>query len=125
MTREVHSRYSDSALQHIQGYHAGVVNQVKEAVARDAVVVVGMSQNPFVKRTRKALTAAGISFTYLEYGSYFSKWRERLAIKLWSGWPTYPHVFVHGQLIGGFQRTEAALSDGSFKAALDAGREVS
>ena len=125
MTRDVHTNYSESALQHIEGYHAAIVNEVKQAVARDAVVVVGMSQNPSVKRVRKALTAAGISFTYLEYGSYFSHWRERLAIKLWSGWPTYPQVFVHAKLMGGCQRTEAALADGRFKAALDGGREVS
>ncbi|MFT5930783.1 MAG: monothiol glutaredoxin, partial [Oceanospirillaceae bacterium] len=24
-----------------------------------------------------------------------------LAIKMWSGWPTYPQVFVNGTLVGG------------------------
>jgi hypothetical protein len=38
-----------------------------------------------------------VAHTYLEYGSYFSKWKERLAIKLWSGWPTFPQVFVDGR----------------------------
>ena len=122
MTRDVHTNFSDSALQHIQGYHSTFVTEVKQAVAQDAVVVVGMSQNPAVKRVRNVLTEAGISFTYLEYGSYFSHWRERLAIKLWSGWPTYPQVFVHGQLFGGCQRTKEALANGSLQAALDAGR---
>jgi monothiol glutaredoxin len=28
-------------------------------------------------------------------------WQERLAIKMWSGWSTYPQVFVKGILIGG------------------------
>jgi monothiol glutaredoxin len=37
----------------------------------------------------------------LSYGNYFSKWKQRLAIKLWSGWPTYPQIFIDGKLIGG------------------------
>ena len=48
------------------------------------------------RRTREALNEAGVAHTYLEYGSYLSKWRERLAIKLWTGWPTFPQVFVRG-----------------------------
>ncbi len=51
-----------------------------------------MAQNPHVKNVRKALKNAGIDFTYLEYGSYFSQWRKRLAIKMWSGWPTFPRL---------------------------------
>ena len=122
MSRDIHQNHSESALKHIQGYHLEVVDQVKNAVAKDAVVIVGMSQNPFVRKARKALSQADIPFTYLEYGSYFSDWRPRLAIKLWSGWPSYPQVFVNGKLLGGFERLSQALSDGSFKTILDAGR---
>lgn len=99
----------------IAGFHAGLVKEVVDAVQRDPVVVVGMAQNPVVKRVRKALDEAGVAFTYIEHGSYFSKWKERLAIKLWSGWPTFPQVFVRGTLIGGNAETVAALADGSFK----------
>ncbi len=98
-------------------FHTAVVRDVEEAVARSAVVVVGMAQNPHVKNVRKALTDAGIAFTYLEYGSYFGKWKERLAIKLWTGWPTFPQVFVRGILIGGADLTKAALADGSLRSA--------
>ncbi len=94
-------------------FHADIVREVADAVAKDPVVVVGMAQNPHVKKARKALEAAGVAFTYLEYGSYFSQWKQRLAIKLWSGWPTFPQVFVRGTLLGGNDLTVAALSDGS------------
>jgi monothiol glutaredoxin len=70
---------------------------------------------------RQALDAAGVAYKYLEYGSYFSKWRERLAIKLWSGWPTFPQVFVRGTLVGGEDLTKQALADGSLKALLAGG----
>jgi monothiol glutaredoxin len=94
-------------------FHADVLAEVGAAIGKDPVVVVGMAQNPHVKNVRKALTDAKIAFTYLEYGSYFSDWRKRLAIKLWSGWPTFPQVFVRGVLLGGEDLTLAALKDGS------------
>ena len=106
----------------MQSFHLDVVSAVKDAIAKHPIVVVGMAQNPFVKRTRKALTDAGFSFEYLEYGSYVSEWRKRLAIKMWSGWPTFPQVFVHGTLIGGFDLTAAAIADGSLKKLVEAPR---
>ncbi len=105
-----------AALSVMESFHADVVREVEEAARRNDVVVVGMAQNPHVRNVRKALEAAGVAFKYLEYGSYLSKWKERLAIKLWSGWPTFPQVFVRGVLIGGEALTKAALADGTLKA---------
>ena len=85
----------------VSNFHRDVIDTVAAAVERDRVVIVGMAQNPFVKRARKQLDAEGVKYTYLEYGSYLSRWRERLALKLWAGFPTFPMVFVDGTLIGG------------------------
>ncbi|AKJ05747.1 glutaredoxin [Archangium gephyra] len=104
-----------AATEAMKGFHRDIVDQVRAAVEKDAVVVVGMAQNPVVKRVRQTLEQANIPFTYLEYGSYFGMWKQRLAIKLWSGWPTFPQVFVRGVLVGGFDDTRKALEDGSFK----------
>ncbi|HEY2516653.1 MAG TPA: glutaredoxin [Polyangiaceae bacterium] len=112
------SRIDPNAISTMEAFHADVIREVEASVSRDPVVVVGMSQNPHVKNVRKALEAAGVPFTYLEYGSYFSEWRKRLAIKLWSGWPTFPQVFVKGTLLGGEDLTKAALADGSLKSRL-------
>jgi monothiol glutaredoxin len=106
-----------AALSAMESFHPKVVRDVQESVRLDRVVVVGMAQNQHVANVRKALDAGGVAYTYLEYGSYFSKWRERLAIKLWSGWPTFPQVFMNGTLIGGEDLTKAALADGSLKSA--------
>lgn len=114
------SAATDEAASAIANFHRNVVDEVAAAVARDPVVVVGMAQNPHVKRARRALEAAGVPFTYLEYGSYFGSWRERLAIKLWSGWPTFPQVFVRGVLIGGAEETAKGLADGSLRERLSA-----
>ena len=106
----------------MSSFHADTVRDVEKAIAEGPVVVVGMAQNPHVKNVRKALADAGVKFTYLEYGSYFSKWRERLAIKLWSGWPTFPQVYIQGVLVGGEDLTKAAIADGSLKKRIDAPR---
>ncbi|MEO8878612.1 MAG: glutaredoxin domain-containing protein [Polyangiaceae bacterium] len=104
----------------IAEFQKATLDEVRAAVTKDEVVVVGMAQNPHVKNVRRALDDAGVKFTYLEYGSYFSSWKPRLAIKLWSGWPTFPQVFVKGVLIGGEDATKAAIADGSFSKRLAA-----
>jgi glutaredoxin-related protein len=106
---------STAALTAMESFHADVVRDVQEAVRREPIVVVGMAQNVHVRNVRRALDTAGMAYTYLEYGSYLSEWRKRLAIKLWSGWPTFPQVFARGVLIGGEELTKAAIADGSLK----------
>lgn len=106
------SNIEAEALEQISSFHTSVVKEVQTAVKNNKVVVVGMKQNPIVKKARKALEDAGVEFTYLEYGSYMKGWKPRLAIKLWSGWPTYPQVFVNGKLIGGCAETVKALAAG-------------
>ena len=99
--------------------HADIVSEVREAIADNAVVVVGMAMNPNPKRARKALTAAGIKHAYLEYGSYLTMWRRRNALKMWTGWPTFPMVFVRGTLIGGADDTEKLLESGELASMVD------
>ena len=110
--------YSDHTAAVAGAFHRSVVDEVTGAIERDPVVVVGMAQNPFVRKARRALEEAGIAFTYLEYGSYLSEWKPRLAIKMWSGWPTFPQVFVRGVLIGGCDELKAAIADGTLAASL-------
>ena len=118
----VHPEQTPAAQAFIGKFHPAILEEVRSTVASQAVVVVGMAINPVVKKARKALDAAQIQYTYLEYGSYFSGWRERLVIKMWSGWPLFPQVFVQGALVGGGDETLAALEDGSFAALLEKGR---
>lgn len=100
--------------------HAEVLDEVRAAVAREPLLVVGMAGNPFVGRARRALKGAGVEHAYLGYGSYVSQWRRRNALKLWSGWPTFPMVFVRGQLIGGATDLEALIASGELQRLLAA-----
>ena len=99
----------------IATHKQAIVQEVMAAVRDNAVVVVGMGQNPFPKKARAALQGAGQAFKYLEYGNYFSRWRERNALKVWTGWPTFPMVFVKGTLVGGFKDLQALIDSGEFK----------
>ena len=112
--------YTERTAGKVSDFHRDVLDQVAKAVEGDPVVVVGMAQNPFVRKARKALADADIAFTYLEYGSYLSAWKPRLAIKMWSGWPTFPQVFVRGVLLGGFDELQQAIGDGTLRERLDA-----
>lgn len=95
--------------------HADIVGEVQAAIAAHAVVVVGMAWNPFPKKACRILAAAGIAHRYLEYGSYASQWRRRNALKMWTGWPTFPMVFVRGVLVGGASELERLAASGELK----------
>jgi glutaredoxin-related protein len=92
-----------------------IVREVQGAIASNDVVVVGMAGNPFPRKARKALDAIGQPYRYLQYGSYLSDWRRRNALKMWTGWPTFPMVFVKGQLVGGSSELEALIASGALK----------
>ena len=108
---KIHPAIRDTVANHEQA----IVREVQAAMAANAVVVVGMKMNPFPKQARKALDAAGVAHHYLEYGSYVSQWRQRNALKLWSGWPTMPIVFVKGMLVGGANDLKKLIANGELK----------
>ena len=98
--------------QHIAAAHAGIVREVQDAVAATDVVVVGMAHNPMPRRARKTLDGIGQHYAYLAFGSYFSQWRRRNALKMWTGWPTFPMIFVKGVLVGGADDLQALVDSG-------------
>jgi len=111
MRKTLGNEFLDSkASKFISDFHSATVKEVEEAVKSNKIVVVGMAQNPFCKKAVKALAEKKMAFKYLEYGGYLSMWKPRLAIKLWSGWPTYPQVFIDGKLLGGFKELSAWLA---------------
>ena len=96
----------------IASYRSDILKEVQAAVAANDIVVVGMSMNPFPKKARKALDAAGLAYKYLEYGSYLGEYRRRLALKMWTGWPTFPMVYVKGVLVGGAEDVAKLIASG-------------
>ena len=109
------SKVESHALKSISNFHADIVREVKMNIAQNKIVVIGMAQNPVVGKAKKILDAAKLDYKYLSYGSYLAGWKPRLAIKLWSGWPTFPQVFIDGNLIGGAADLETWLKTHSLK----------
>jgi monothiol glutaredoxin len=99
----------------VAGWNHTIVEEVKAALQANAVVIVGMGINPWPAKARKALDAIGQPYKYLEYGSYLKMWRPRSALKMWTGWPSFPMVFVKGTLVGGYSDLKALIDSGELK----------
>jgi len=96
----------------IANNHADIVQEVQAAIAKNDIVIVGMEQNPMPKKARRILDRQQLGYKYLEYGSYLSDWRRRNALKMWTGWPTFPMVFVKGVLVGGANDLQKLVESG-------------
>ena len=99
----------------VANLHVEIVRNVQSAAASNPVLVVGMAGNPFCRKARRILGTADVPFKYLEYGSYLSQWRQRGVLKMWTGWPTLPMVFVRGALIGGADDLKKLIDSGELK----------
>ena len=64
MTRAIldETRIHPAIRDRIASHHRDIVDEVQAAVAAEPVVVVGMRGNPFPKRARRLLDAAGIAY---------------------------------------------------------------
>jgi monothiol glutaredoxin len=109
------SRLHPAIRDKVANLHADIVHNVQAAAASNPVLVVGMRLNPACKKARKLLGEAGVPHQYLEYGGYASEWRRRNALKMWTGWPTFPMVFVKGTLIGGAADLGKLVASGELK----------
>ena len=117
MSRQIleESRLHPSIRDRVANLNADIVHNVQAAAASNAVLVVGLFGNPVGRKARKALDQAGVAHQYLEYGSYLSQWRRRNALKMWTGWPTFPMVFVKGTLVGGYEDVARLIESGELK----------
>ena len=96
----------------IANNQADIVREVQAAIAQNDIVIVGMAQNPFPKKARKFLDQQRLAYKYLEYGSYLSAWRRRNALKMWTGWPSFPMIFVKGVFVGGASNLQKLVESG-------------
>ena len=112
------SQIHPAVRERIDKLHGSILAEVRDAIAANAVVVIGMLGNPHCRRARRLLDAASVPHRYLEYGSYLSQWRRRNALKMWTGWPTFPMVFVKGQFVGGADDLQRLIHSGELSALL-------
>lgn len=114
MTRNIldEAQIHPAIRQSISEKDSAIVYEVQAAIAGNPVLVVGMAKNPFCGKARRALDAIGTPYKYLEFGGYLSQWQPRTRLKMWTGWPTFPMVFVKGTLIGGARELQGLIKSG-------------
>lgn len=98
-----------------------VEDRIKAQLA-SAPVVLFMKGTPdfpqcgFSAQAVGALRACGASFQHV---NIFEDPELREALKRWSNWPTYPQLYVKGELLGGCDITLEMFRSGELKKALD------
>jgi len=101
-----------------------VTDKIKAELAA-APVVLFMKGTPdfpqcgFSAQTAAALNAVGAKFKHV---NIFEEPELREALKKYSNWPTYPQLYVKGELVGGCDITLEMYHNGELKQLLqDAG----
>ena len=80
-----------------------VMEEIKETVEQHPIVLFmkGTPEAPqcgFSMRTAQALKACGARFAYIDV---LANPEVRRHLPAYSNWPTFPQVFIRGELIGG------------------------
>lgn len=98
------------------------VTSIKQTIADNPVVIFmkGTPEFPqcgFSMRTVQALKACGADFAYVDV---LANPDVRAALPQISNWPTFPQVFINGELIGGCDITLDLFQRGELKTLLRA-----
>lgn len=80
-----------------------VIERIKQTVEEQPVVLFmkgtpDFPQCGFSMRTAEALKACNVEFAYVDV---LAEPEVRAGLPAYSNWPTFPQVFVNGELIGG------------------------
>jgi monothiol glutaredoxin len=94
-----------------------VVERIKTELGSGPVVLFmkgtpDFPQCGFSAQTVAALRAVGANFRYV---NIFEEPEIREALKRYSNWPTYPQLYVKGELIGGCDIALEMLKSGELK----------
>ena len=98
-----------------------VVEKIKAEI-NSAPVVLFMKGTPdfpqcgFSAQTVAALNAVGAQFKHV---NIFEEPELREALKRYSNWPTYPQLYVNGELIGGADIAVQMFKSGELKQLVD------
>jgi monothiol glutaredoxin len=102
---------------HVENEAMDVIERIKTELG-SAPVVLFMKGTPdfpqcgFSARTVAALREVGAEFKAI---NIFEEPEIREALKSYSSWPTYPQLYVNGQLVGGCDITLEMLESGELK----------
>jgi len=80
-----------------------VTDRIKETIESNPVVIFmkgspDMPQCGFSMQTVQALKACSVDFAYVDV---LADPEVRSGLKTYSNWPTFPQLYINGELIGG------------------------
>jgi len=80
-----------------------VTEQIKETIENNPIVIFmkgtpDLPQCGFSMRTAEALKACNVEFSYVDV---LAQPEIRSGLPQYSHWPTFPQVFINGELVGG------------------------
>jgi monothiol glutaredoxin len=94
-----------------------VIDKIKQTVTENPIVIFmkgtpDFPQCGFSMRTAEALKACNVEFAYVDV---LSEPEVRSTLPAFSNWPTFPQVFINGELIGGCDITMDLFQKGELQ----------
>lgn len=93
-----------------------IFERIKKILAMFPVVtfIKGTPHDPFCKYSRSFIDL--ITAQQIRYKSYniFKDEKLRCYLRLYSGWKTYPQIYVNGKIIGGVDKVKELIESGEF-----------
>lgn len=94
-----------------------VMEQIKEAIESNSVILFmkGSPQLPqcgFSSRTAQALQACGVEFAYVDV---LANPEVRANLPRYANWPTFPQLYINGELVGGCDITLELFESGELQ----------
>ena len=94
-----------------------VMEQIKEAIESNSVILFmkGSPQLPqcgFSSRTAQALQACGVEFAYVDV---LANPEVRANLPQYANWPTFPQLYINGELVGGCDITLELFESGELQ----------
>lgn len=99
-----------------------VMDRIREQVENNPIVIYmkGTPQMPmcgYSSRTAQALSACGVEYAYVNVLADPEIFEN---LPRFANWPTFPQVYVNGELIGGHDITMELFQKGELKPMLEA-----
>jgi len=93
------------------------MEQIKEAIESNSVILFmkGSPQLPqcgFSSRTAQALQACGAEFAYVDV---LANPEVRANLPRYANWPTFPQLYINGELVGGCDITLELFESGELQ----------
>jgi monothiol glutaredoxin len=94
-----------------------VMEQIKEAIESNSIILFmkGSPQLPqcgFSSRTVQALQACGAEFAYVDVLAHPE---IRASLPQYANWPTFPQLYINGELVGGCDITLELFESGELQ----------